>query len=77
MPRYKVVGLEKFVVRTVYEEVDAPNPQAAQKLCEHGKVAYDSHTIEEGDEEWLETVSVEEVPEVTGLVSPPKTFRRE
>jgi hypothetical protein len=25
-----------------------------------GEVAYDDKTIEEGDEEWLETVSVEE-----------------
>jgi len=59
MPRYRVEALEKFVVRTVYH-VEADNPKKAKALCKGGKVAYDASTIEEGDEEWLETVSVEE-----------------
>lgn len=59
MPRYRVEALEKFVVRTVYV-VEAANAQQAEAQCRAGEVAYDEKTIEEGDEEWLETVSVEE-----------------
>jgi hypothetical protein len=58
MPRYRVEALEKFVVRTVYH-VDADSPQEAEALCQAGKVGYDDKTIEEGDEEWVKTVSVE------------------
>lgn len=59
MPRYRVEALEKFVVRTVYF-VDALNRKKAEALCKAGEVAYDDKTIEEGDEEWLGTVSIEE-----------------
>lgn len=59
MPRYRVEALEKFVVRTVYH-VDAVDHHEAESRCKAGDVAYDVSTIEEGDEEWLETVSVEE-----------------
>lgn len=59
MPRYRVEALEKFLVRTVYY-VDAKTPAKAEALCKSGEAAYDEKTIEEGDEEWLETVSVEE-----------------
>lgn len=59
MPRYRVEALEKFVVRTEYV-VEAANAQQAEALCKSGEVAYDEKTTEEGDEEWLETVSVEE-----------------
>ena len=59
MPRYCVEALEKFVVRTVYY-VDAETPEKAEALCKSGNVAYEDKTIEEGDEEWLETVSIEE-----------------
>jgi hypothetical protein len=55
--RYRVEALEKFVVRTVYF-VEAKNPKQAEALCRDGKVAYEDKAIEEGDEEWLETVSV-------------------
>ena len=58
MPKYRVEALEKFIVRTTYY-VTAKNPKQAESLCRGGKVAYDDKTIEEGDEEWLETVSVE------------------
>ena len=58
MPKYRVEALEKFVVRTVYH-VEADNPDEAEALCKSGDVAYDEKTIEEGDEEWIETVSVE------------------
>lgn len=60
MPRYTVEALEKFVVRTFYRDVEAPDAKAAEQLCRSGDVAYDEKQIEEGDEEWLETVSVEE-----------------
>jgi hypothetical protein len=60
MPQFRVEALEKFVVRTVYH-VEADSPEQAEAICTAGEVAYDSKTIEEGDEEWLETVSVEEM----------------
>ena len=58
MPKYRVEALEKFVVRTVYH-VEANNPEEAEAICKSGEVAYEQKTIEEGDEEWIETVSVE------------------
>ena len=60
MPRFRVEALEKFIVRTTYM-VDAENPQQAEQKCKAGDVAYDHAKIEEGDEEWLETVSVEPI----------------
>ena len=57
MPQYRVEALEKFVVRTVYI-VDARNPQHAEVKCRTGEIAYDEGQIEEGDEEWLQTISV-------------------
>ncbi len=59
MTKYRVEALEKFVVRTVYH-VDADDPDQAEALCKAGEIAYDDKTVEEGDEEWIETVSVEE-----------------
>jgi hypothetical protein len=58
MPQYRVEALEKFIVRTVYV-VEAHDAQAAEAKCKAGDVAYDQSSIEEGDEEWLETVSIE------------------
>jgi hypothetical protein len=58
MPKYRVEALEKFVVRTTYC-VEAKSRKQAEMLCRAGEVAYDDKTIEEGEEEWLETVSVE------------------
>ena len=58
MPKYRVEALEKFVVRTVYHG-DADDPAEAEALCKSGDAAYGDKTIEEGDEEWIETVSVE------------------
>lgn len=58
MPKFRVEALEKFVVRTVYM-VEADDPQQAEAKCKSGDVAYDSSSIEEGNEQWLETVSVE------------------
>ncbi len=58
MPTYRVEALEKFVVRTIYV-VDAVDPQAAEQKCKAGEVAYEQASIEEGDEDWLKTVSVE------------------
>ena len=59
MPRYRVEALEKFIVRTFYH-VEADNLHEAEALCKAGEVAYDDKSVEEGDEEWIETVSVEE-----------------
>lgn len=59
MPRYRVEALEKFIVRTEYV-VEAANSQQAEAKCRAGEVAYDTSSIEEGDEVWLETVSIEE-----------------
>lgn len=59
MPRYCVEALEKFVVRTIYH-VNAADPDAAEKLCQSGQTAYDGMSVEEGNEEWLETVTVED-----------------
>ena len=56
---YTVEALEKFVVRTVYRGVKADSPEEAEARCKSGKEGYDDKEIEEGDEEWLETVSVE------------------
>ncbi|MCB9924909.1 MAG: hypothetical protein H6822_22205 [Planctomycetaceae bacterium] len=58
MPIFRIEALEKFVVRTVYQ-VEADTPQQAEELCKSGEVGYDENAIEEGDEEWLETASVE------------------
>ena len=60
MTRFRVEALEKFVVRTVYF-IEAGTPEQAEQLCKSGESAYDQKTIEEGDEEWLETVSVEPI----------------
>jgi hypothetical protein len=61
MPRYEVEALEKFVVRTVYV-VTARSPQQAENLCRSGRVSYEKPQIEEGDEEWIETVSITALP---------------
>ena len=58
MPQYRVEALEKFIVRTVYI-VEASDPQDSEAKCKAGEIAYDESSTEEGDEEWLETVSVE------------------
>jgi len=62
MPKYHVEALEKFVVRTTYL-VEADSPEQAEQRCKSGDVAYDTKTIEEGDEEWIQTVSIETVAE--------------
>ena len=53
-------SIEKFVVRTVYKGVEAHDASEAESLCREGEVGYDEKHIEEGDEEWLKTVSVEQ-----------------
>jgi hypothetical protein len=59
MPRFRVEALEKFIFRTFYH-VEAADEEEAESLCKAGEVASDDKIIEEGDEEWIETVSVEE-----------------
>lgn len=58
MPKFIVVAREKFVVRTTYE-VEAATPEESTRLIQAGSVPYDRHEIEEGGEEFIETVSVE------------------
>jgi hypothetical protein len=57
MPRYRVEALEKFLVRTIYY-VDAVNEQEAVRQCKAGDVPYEKHEIVEGDDEWIDTLSV-------------------
>lgn len=56
--QFRVEALEKFTVRTVYH-VKAKDAREAEERCQTGHVAYHEKEIEEGDEQWLETVSVE------------------
>jgi hypothetical protein len=65
MPTYRVEALEKFIVRTTHR-VTANTPAQAEQLCREGRVSYDEKTIEEGDEEWLETVSIESLDSSAG-----------
>ncbi len=65
MPLYRIEALEKSVVRTEYV-VGADSTEHAEQLCKAGEVAYDEKSIEEGDEEWIETVSVEIQSECPG-----------
>ena len=60
MRRYRIEALEKFIVRTVYF-VEADTPEQAEQLCKSGETGYEQKTIEESNEEWLETVSVEPI----------------
>ena len=62
MKRYTVVAIERFRVRTKYRDVAADSPEQAEQLCRDGECAYDGKEILEGDEEWLETESIEEEP---------------
>ena len=60
MPQFTVVAIEKFLVRTTYRNVEAATKEDAEKQCKEGKEGYDDKEILEGDEEWIETESVEE-----------------
>jgi hypothetical protein len=57
MPKFRVEALEKFIVRTVYQDVEADTKEQAVALCKAGKVAYEKSSNEEGSEKWLKTVS--------------------
>lgn len=67
MPQYKVTALEQFFVSTDYF-VEAASPAEAERLCHSGDVPYESMEVEEGGENWVETVSIEELP---GSSTPP------
>ena len=56
---YRVEAFEKFIVRTVYF-VEADSGKQAEERCKNGEIAYVSASIEEGDEQWIETVDIEE-----------------
>lgn len=72
MPTFRVEALEKFVVRTIYH-VDARTPAQAEQMCRSGCVAYEEHRIEEGDEEWIETVAIEPAGDLIPARSLPGT----
>jgi hypothetical protein len=65
MPTYRVEALEKFVVRTIYT-VQADSPEQAEQRCRSRQVAYEQQEIEEGDEEWLQTLDVDVMNEPAG-----------
>jgi hypothetical protein len=52
--------LEKFVVKTRYVGVEADTKEEAEALVKAGKVGYDQKEIQEGDEEFIEVIGVEE-----------------
>lgn len=58
MPRFRIEALETFDVRTVYIVV-ASSAEEAEARCKSNAVGYDRAEIEEGGEEWIETLSVE------------------
>ena len=57
MPQFCVCALERFLVRTTYV-VTAADAVQAERLCKEGQAAYEQAQIEEGDEIWVETLSV-------------------
>ena len=59
MPQFCVTAVEKFLVKTIYF-VTAANAQEAERLCQAGQASYEHVSIEEGDDEWVETLSVEQ-----------------
>lgn len=58
MPQFCVTALEKFLVKTTYV-VTAADAEQAEQLCKEGAVSYEQVHIEEGDDAWVETLSVE------------------
>ena len=60
MPLFTVIALEKFMVQTVYRNVEAKTGEEAAERCRNGSEAYEQCEIQEGEEEWLDTVSVEQ-----------------
>lgn len=58
MPQFRVNALEKFLVKTTYL-VTAADAGQAERLCKDGAAAYEQASIKEGDEVWVETLSVE------------------
>lgn len=59
MKVFEVEAMENFLVRTRYL-VDAETEEEAEQLCKEGRVAYVDHSVQEGDDEWLETLGVQE-----------------
>ena len=55
---FEVEAIERFRVRTTYR-VTATTAAEAEALCRSGDVAYESCSIEEGDDEWVETLSID------------------
>lgn len=62
MPDYRVEAVEKFLVRTTYYVSDVESHEEAERLCKAGEIPYDGYEVVEGDEEWVETDDVSELP---------------
>ena len=60
MTKFDVEAVERFLVRTVYRGVEAADRKAAVRRCRDGLKAYEDKEILEGDEEWIQTLPVEE-----------------
>jgi hypothetical protein len=62
LKRFDVVAVEKFLVRTTYRNVLAEDGHEAKRRCKEGQEAYEDKEILEGDEIWVRTESITEVP---------------
>ena len=60
--RFRVVAHERFCVRTEYI-VEAESAEQAEEFVNSGHADYESHSVEEGEEEYLWTEYVEEIDE--------------
>lgn len=59
MPRFHVVAVEKFLVKTSYYHVEAATKAEAEEMCQAGEVAYNECSNLDEPGEWIETVSVD------------------
>ncbi len=57
---YEIVAIETFEVRTVYH-VRATSPEHAERLCQSGRVPYDSYVPTEYNDEWVSTEKITQV----------------
>lgn len=60
MPKFRVEALERFLVWTVYRDVEASDAASAEQRCKAGEVPYDKFSNEEGDDQWVQTLEVKE-----------------
>lgn len=60
MPKFQVEALVRGLVRTWYL-VEADSPEEAELHCRAGEAEAEHSEVEEGEEEWVETVSVDPI----------------